>query len=650
VTGPIVRAAIHPAIGLARVGSSPDEFLVAPQVPFPPPRAAGSSHDPQGRLKREAVEFRVFGYDEDGRVVTELNADNAQVTWTVHVANAKAAWFKFRHAMDVLSLADTVVERRNPALMGPAQRRQLVIDPGPRSISGRDQRGVPYRFDTGHFKGTPVVLGEVRTDERGRLRFLSGLGVSQSPNGAPPYVADQKDGFGNADDWYDDIADGPVDALVVFEGRQIPTEGAWVASAPPNYAPDLKSWRTLYELIVDVYIGEGWLEPSSATSFTDSVYPTLARLSALQWVNKASAAVFGHDAPFDFADPGLVERLAKVQGGPEVDVYKPLRMSIFKIFREQEPYPSDPAAWPWLYGDAFGSSPREATEPSLHLALDANGQRLRHLRNWVEGKFEADWGLKAPPPATISAYPVEEQPAALDRAALDFCVADAFHPGIEFTWPMRHASIYTKPFRIRRAISPEPDYGTHLDVPTVLGSAGPLHGQTPGSLTRWMLLPWQIDTGGCLAGYDLNGVFDAPSFWPARVPNFVLSHANYLLANDESLSAKDRLNAFQRRRSWFEPLHSPSTDWGSRLLTMFGGMGVVEAYPRFTDHPRLPPVMYVETVPATHDLAQPVPPADAETAGIAPASARTEEDRDAQAAGFVDDADRRAMRAMRFGR
>lgn len=645
---PIVRAAIHPAIGVARVGSSPDAFLLAPQVPFPPPRAAGSSHDAQGRLKREAVEFRIYGYDQDGRVVAELNAGNAQVEWTVHVANSKAAWFKFRHAMDVPSLADTVVERRNPAVTDPAARRALVIDPGPRSIAGKAQQGAAYRFDSGRFKDLPVYLGELRTEGQGRLLFLGGLGVSRSPGGAPPYVDAHTDPFGNAEDWHDDIADGPVDAKVVFEGREIPTEGAWVASAPPNYAPDLKSWRTLYEVLLDTYHAAGWIQPKPTTSFTDDIHPALARLSALQWVNKASAAVFGHGAPFDFADPALVERLAHVHGGPEVDLHKPLRTSILRIFREQEPYPSDPAAWPWLYGDAFGSSPREATEPYLNLALENGVQRLRHLRNWEAGRFDADWGRRPPPPATLAGYPLEAQPEALDRAALEFCVADAFHPGIELTWPLRHASLYGKPFRVRRASAPERDYGPHLDVGTALGAQGPLHGQFPGSLTRWMLLPWQIDTGGCLAGYDVRGVFDAPSFWPARVPNFVLSHANYLRANDAAAAPQDRLHAFLRRHNWFDSLGTAATDRATRIITEFGAMGVVEAYPRTAEHSGLPAVIYAETLPA----GAPGAGAAAAAAGglAAPPPAASQADRDAQGAGFASDADRRAMRAMRFGR
>jgi hypothetical protein len=180
MAGTIVRAAIHPAIGIARVGSSRNDYLLAPQVPFPPPRPVDSSHDATGQLKREAVEFRIYGYDADGSTV-ELTADNADIVWTVHVANAKAAWYKFRHAMDLDALSGTVVEWRNPTVVIPAERRRLVINPGPRSISGRDQGGLSeHRFDTGTFKDTPVYLGELRTTPQGRMLFLAGHGVSAS--------------------------------------------------------------------------------------------------------------------------------------------------------------------------------------------------------------------------------------------------------------------------------------------------------------------------------------------------------------------------------------------------------------------------------------------------------------------------------------
>ena len=41
----IVRAAIHPGIGVARIGNSPDEYYVGPELMHVPPMAPGSLRD-----------------------------------------------------------------------------------------------------------------------------------------------------------------------------------------------------------------------------------------------------------------------------------------------------------------------------------------------------------------------------------------------------------------------------------------------------------------------------------------------------------------------------------------------------------------------------------------------------------------------------
>lgn len=642
MTATIVRAAVHPGVGVARLGTSDIDHLFAPQVPFPPPRAADSSHDGQGRLKREAVEFRVYGYDADDNVVAELTADNAEIRWTAHVANAKAGWFKFRNAMDIPTLAATVVMQRNPDIVDPQSRRALIIDPGPRSISGRSQTGAAAaRFDTGAFQGLPVFLGELNTDAAGRLIFLPGFGFSSSPEGLPPYVEAEPDAFGNATGWHDDAADGPVDAEVVIEGRPIPTTGAWVVSAPPSYAPDLKSWRTLYDLVREVYVRAGWWPRAASVSFTKDVHPLLSRLTGLQWTSSAYAAVFGHGAPFDFEKPDLLDKLCRIHGGAS-DIYRSLRTAVARMFRTPADGGTDPSDWPWLYGDSYDGT-GAGRDPSYYFAVGAD--RLRILTAWEAGKFQADWGQIPAPPSAIDHYPVADQPAALDRAAMEFCAADAFHPGIELTWPMRHASIWAGPFRIARAAGPEPEYGPTLDVPRTLGADGPLHGQFAGSLTRWMLLPWQVDTGGCLAGYEDRLTYDAPSFWPARVPNRVLAQADYLLAIDPSAPPADRASAFAARRSWFTPLGLKGIDWGAALVTRYGGMGVLEARPGPLDDIGLPTVIYTETLPAATG------PAGTFSFGatLARAAGGSEADRAAQAQGFADETDRAAVRRMRFG-
>ena len=85
-----VRAAIHPAIGIARVGNSPEAWFLGPEVPEPPPQPSGFYRDGSGALKRQAARFRVYGLDARGRVVAELTGRaDAEVKWTVHLANTE---------------------------------------------------------------------------------------------------------------------------------------------------------------------------------------------------------------------------------------------------------------------------------------------------------------------------------------------------------------------------------------------------------------------------------------------------------------------------------------------------------------------------------------------------------------------------------
>lgn len=98
-----------------------------------------------------------------------------------------------------------------------------------------------------------MPLGELRTDDRGRLRVYGGQGKSASYDGKPPTT------FANNDGWYDDTSDGPVCASLRLQGRQIEVAPAWVVVAPPNYGPQQKSVRTMYALMTDLAIQAGQL-------------------------------------------------------------------------------------------------------------------------------------------------------------------------------------------------------------------------------------------------------------------------------------------------------------------------------------------------------------------------------------------------------
>ena len=90
----ITRCKIHPAIGVARVGDSPDEFFVGPKSPAAM-RVPRPYKDGAGRIKRQAARFRMFGYDERRQGGAELTEADAEIRWTVQLANRKAAASRF---------------------------------------------------------------------------------------------------------------------------------------------------------------------------------------------------------------------------------------------------------------------------------------------------------------------------------------------------------------------------------------------------------------------------------------------------------------------------------------------------------------------------------------------------------------------------
>lgn len=584
----IVRAAIHPAIGVARVGNSPDGYFIGPQVAEPTPAAPGFYRDAEGALKRQAAEFRIYGYDAAGEVVREITAERDAIRWSVHLANGKSAWYQWQIALDIPEAAAVSVGRRNAGIVGVAARAGLAIDGGLRSIVGSNAHGV--EFD-GRFGGVPVYLGELRTDAAGRLLVLPGRGVSASPGGRPVFVKSDPNPFANADGWYDDIADGPVTAVVEIDGLVIDVEPAWVLSAPPNYAPLVKGERTLYDLLYDLYVRAGWLAAPASVSFRHDVYPLLQRLTGLQWVNQGFANQFGHLGRYDFGEPGFVERLRRRPAAGTYDPNTELRRQIFNSFRPPEAADGNQLPWPWLYGDAMdvpaGSSPRQNAS-----ITDTQYGVLRH---WVQGDFDDDWHTALAPPGAIDAVALPEQPAMLDRSALEFCLADGFHPGCETTWPMRHLTMYARPFRIRHRAEgvPEPDAGPALDQSLALAADGPLHEQVPGGLTRWMAVPWQADTAWCRAGYDTAYDPLAPSFWPARVPNQVLAAADYAVVVDPDEPAERRQQAFSQRTDWNQPIGDDLIGAMERMLRIFGSMGLVEVRLGVTGDPAFPPVMMV---------------------------------------------------------
>ena len=117
--------------------------------------------------------------------------------------------------------------------------------------------------------------------------------------------------------------------------------------------------------------------------------------------------------------------------------------------------------------------------------LTLSERQYRDMTLWAAGEFAADW-KGAPVPVALENLPVEEQPAALDRAALAPCIGAPFYPGIEITYIATHPSTWSGPCRLAQDFA-------------------------PGDVTRHMALPWQADFSECNTNW-----------WPTARPDDVV--------------------------------------------------------------------------------------------------------------------------------
>jgi hypothetical protein len=586
---------IHPAIGIARVGGS-DCYFIGPEISdvagSPGESGAyGRFKDNEGRLKRQAARFRVYGYDERGKVVGEIEAGpSIEITWSVHVANKKAAWYDFGFPLDLFdpnsaNWLSQLSPRRNPQYVG-AERSSLVIDAGLQRVQSGSRDRVKLK---GEFFGIDVLLGEILCEETGRLVFLAGLG-----NSGTIYENSTPSTFANNPGWYDDIADGPVRATVKIGDLEFNADEAWIVTAPPNFAPHVVAAQTLYDVIVDAYVNL-WLPKPKETSFNKNILPIFRRLTCNQWVNRGFFERYGWKSPYDFDDEYMLDRISQpAPKDKKTDLNEELRRDIYHLFRQSgtEPSIEPPFQWPPVYGSASDDFSGKIASNFVY-----TGTILQYLSDWQAGSFEGDYVRGAKSPSSLEDLEAPDQPDALTRAALDWCIGGPFHPGCELTWIVRRATLYRAPFRIRRYNGglTSDDYGPSLTPAVALADDGPLAASGPGDLTKWMAVPWQADTASCRAGYKRDVDPFLPTFWPARVPNHAITKATY----DKLLNSgnqTDRDAAFRTRARFFRAFEKqPYLDQLKRMITEFNKLAVIDALPYAGSEGSLPATLYVET-------------------------------------------------------
>lgn len=432
---------IHPSIGVARVGASKQGYFLAPEEPAGARCEVSEGgdvaftgfKDAQHFTRRQGARFRVFEYEDD-RLVGEISPDMFKIKWKVSLAASKAAGPNMvfqRGPQNEKVIVPDYGQQRNPGTSPADLTAQVTYD-----IAGVNQTA-PVRLGT--IRGRDINIGEARTDHRGRLVVLGGFGEAWSWETSPPALGD----YLNNPTWYDDMADGPVDAVLEHADGSPVAEavvGAWVLVGPPDFAPDIAPIVSLYDVMFDAMVGAGRLARPQ-TSFVDDILPLLNRGAGLRWTNGSS-------------------------------IWSTLSSLI------DEPKLADPTA----AGAAMRKDVYEALIGIQDAVLD--GFRftaaVQHpaLKDWRDGNF-----IPGSDPARRKPSETEER----DRVTLSAAIGSGFFPGIEAGFVCTRPTLYSEPFRFTRGQFTDTD--------------GQQRTPTPGFFTQRMACPWQADFTECLRNW-----------------------------------------------------------------------------------------------------------------------------------------------------
>jgi hypothetical protein len=325
---PIYR--IHPAIGIARLGNSPDEFSISPETPAALPIACDANGNPlvsadgqtqqttstfkdkEGRIKRQAARFQIYVYDEkhpDGKPLKIGDAIEGggnhgkliDIQWRVYLANKKSAWYEFKQLEGEHGYAADH-PLRNASITDLDERQFLIIDPGPQVVDSNSRRRARFdRSGNGLYAATfpphklePEkidTLGELLTDDSGRLLVLGGHGHSGSflRGFGQPRI----DTYANNDGWFDDTSDGPVMARLVMYSSEVDRTRfidveypAWVVSAYPAYVPEILDMVTLDDVTYNTAVTQ--------FAYRTDVYGTVGTFAQPQKINPEDLGALMH--------------------------------------------------------------------------------------------------------------------------------------------------------------------------------------------------------------------------------------------------------------------------------------------------------------------------------------------------------------------
>jgi hypothetical protein len=506
------------------------------------PITADDFRDRNGNVKRQAARFRIYAYPAGssgkyptggGTLVTLGSMLGGKkvvdIVWTVHLANKKLNNFSTtsKDPKDPTNLIFAGIKAyrpagdfsklilRNPDYKGktdrndPLRLRELVIDAGPRAIKASGGTAAVIAFDaatpatyasqTGAIVNVPsypksfpsdfnpldeplgplTSLGDIRVDQKGGLIVAGGFAKAAGIviNGKkPPLEHATENG-----PWYDDAADGPVNAVIVFDDHTTATvQAGWYVTGDPGFAPQTRNIVSVWDDVYDVWVREldlvpalysaGQFQASYKPSFPDDIQPIFHGAMLQRWnTNLPSVAIDNHDM---------------------IGAIKPTDDPASKIPNLKT-----------LIRNPASASDIVTGAPMMPLSLgDAEKSFLTvsPTQYFLLGQWHAKTYAAGPGPAL---GPGEK----LDKVTLENLLGGRYSPGIEVSFPVRDINIYVQkwqqqdcgPFRINQA--PLDYTKATKDKPFLTFGYIPLQAipVEPGDVSKFMSVPWFTDYNSC---------------------------------------------------------------------------------------------------------------------------------------------------------